>query len=451
MKIIIWGAGEKGRRVIPYLDRKNIVAFIDGDLNKIGSLYLGFPIISLDEYEAKYNKIPILITPLAEEEIEKVLLDRGIRFYFRLSDCPSEFSNVEYTYTLEKFCMSHITEGEEFVIYGSTFFAIVLNQWVRKNKGYYLPIILPGPVENDMYEDIKRENPEMIFTYKIDDVMWENTNFLVTDEWYIDRLNEQGIDSKKIVNLYDISEKEESYYNPEIEQYKDIHRGESCFIIGHGPSLKASDLDILELNKIITFSMNLTYKLFDKTGWRPDYYVALDKGMIDRYSYFKWDKSAKRKCFVADMSEKFWRENRSDNNIKYHSIRNMNTREVKFSDDISKRVYFGTTVTYDCLQIAAYMGFKKIYLLGMDLAPYKQGNKSAVQYSNFFELDNQEKKPQMWIDKILRAYLSAKKYADVHDIQIYNATRGGYLEIFDRVDFDELFMNGKFKELMVKG
>lgn len=446
MKIIIWGAGDMGQRVVPYLDRENIVAFIDSDIKKIGTLYLGIPIISVDEYESKYNKIPILITPLAEEEIENILVNRGIRFYFRLSDCPSEFSNVEYTPVLENYSISQISEDEEFVIYGSTLFTIVLNQWIKKNKGYYLTIVLPDSVENTMYEDLKRENSEMVFIREIDAAMQKNVNFLVTDEWDIACLCEKGIDSKRIIDLYDISAKEDSYYNAELEQYRDIHKGESCFIIGHGPSLKASDLDILDLNNIITFSMNLTYKLFDKTEWRPDYYVLLDKRTMDRHSYFKWEDNTKRKCFIADMSEKFWRENHSEKNIKYHSIRNMNTRGEKFSEDISRRVYFSATVAFDCLQIAAYMGFKKIYLLGMDLVPYKQGNKSAIPYSNFFEVDSQEKKPQMWVDKILRGYLATKKYADAHDIRIYNATRGGYLEIFDRVDFDKLFVNGKYNE-----
>ncbi len=439
MRIIIWGAGDMGKRVVPYLGRENVIAFIDNNPGKCGTLYLGIPVISLKEYEVKYNNIPIIITPLAEEEIENILMSRGIRFYFRLSDCPSEFSNVEYTDILEKFCMNQITEGEKYVIYGSTLFAIVLNQWIKKNKGCYFTIVIPESIENIMYENMKKENPEMIFKREADDAIQENVNFLVTDEWYINALCEKGVNSERIINLYDIADREESYYNAEIEQYRNIHKGEDCFIIGHGPSLRASDLDILEMNQVITFSMNLTYKLFDKTDWRPDYYVAMDRRTIDRHPYFKWEEHTKRKCFVADVSDEFWKENRSENNIKYHSIRNMNTKEVKFSGDISRRVHYGTTVTYDCLQIAAYMGFKNIYLLGMDLAPYKQGDKSAVQYSNFFEMGGQEKKPQMWIDKILRAYLSAKKYADAHNIQIYNATRGGYLEIFDRVDFDKLF------------
>lgn len=442
MKIIIWGAGEMGRRVAAYLDRKNIVAFIDSNIDVIGTQYLGIPVISLDEYKADYSKVPILITPLAEEEIEKILICRGINFYFRLSDCPSEFSNVEYTQTLEKFSMEQIKGEEKFVIYGCTLFTIVLNQWIRKNKGYYLTIIFPKQAEASMYENMKKANPEMVFIHETDDIVQENIRFLVTDEWYISHLNRRGIDSRRIINLYDISDREESYYNAEIEQYKDIHKGESCFIVGHGPSLRAGDLDILELNHMITFSMNLTYKLFDQTEWRPDYYVVLDRGTMNRYSYFKWDEDTKRKCFIADMSEKFWKENQSEKNIKYHSIRNMNIREAKFSSDISKRVYFGATVAYDCLQIAVYMGFSRIYLLGMDLVPHEQGNTSAMQYSNCYEPEKRSKKPQMWVNKILRAYLAAKEYADVHGIHIYNATRGGYLEIFDRVDFDELFSNG---------
>lgn len=439
MEIIIWGAGEMGRRAVSYLDKKDIVAFIDSNVDKIGTQYLDIPVISLDEYAVKYKKIPILITPLAEEEIENILKNRGIDFYFKLSDCPSEFSNVEYTPVLENFSIKQIKKKKDYVIYGCTLFTIVLNQWIKKNKGYYLKIVIPEFVENTMFENLKRENPEMIFMREINYAAWKGSNFLVTDEWYMEHLSEKGVDSQEIINLYDISDREESYYNAELEQYKDIHKGESCFIIGHGPSLRVSDLDILETNHMITFSMNCTYKLFDKTEWRPDYYVLLDRRTMERYSYFKWDEHTKRKCFIADMSEKFWRENQSEKNIQYHSIRNMNTRKVQFSDDISKRIYFGATVTYDCLQIAAYMGFKKIYLLGMDLAPYKQEDKSAVLYSNFFKIDNHEKKPQMWINKILRGYLAAKEYADTHDIQIYNATRGGYLEIFDRVDFDKLF------------
>lgn len=439
MKIVVWGAGDMGQRVVPYIGKDNVVAYIDSNIEKVGTICKGIPIISVDEYICKYNKLPILISPLSEEEIENMLKKRSIDFYYRLSDCPSEFSNIEYSSVLEDFSMSQITEGEKYVIYGESLFSIVLNEWIKKNKGFYEPIVFPERGDKRLFENVRTANPQMDLLCEKECINNKNVNYLVTDEWYIKDLIDKGVDSERIINLYDISDREESYYHAEIEQYKDIHKGEICFIICHGPSLQARDLDVLEENHVITFSMNWTFKFFDKTVWRPDYYVAFDKRMINRYSDFKWDEHTKRKCFIADVSEKFWNENRSSDNVMYHSIRNVNTREIKFSDDISRRVYFGATVAYECLQIAAYMGFEKIYLLGTDLVPYKKGDKSAYRYSNFYQQDDSQESPQMWVDIILRAYQAAKEYADIHNIQIYNATRGGYLEVFDRVNFDELF------------
>ena len=43
-------------------------------------------------------------------------------------------------------------------------------------------------------------------------------------------------------------------------------------------------------------------------------------------------------------------------------------------------------------------------------------------------------------DKMIDAYKVAKQYADDHNIKIYNATRGGKLEVFERVDLDDILM-----------
>jgi len=39
----------------------------------------------------------------------------------------------------------------------------------------------------------------------------------------------------------------------------------------------------------------------------------------------------------------------------------------------------------------------------------------------------------------LHSYVVAKQYCDKNEIQIFNATRGGKLTVFDRVDFEQLF------------
>ena len=51
-------------------------------------------------------------------------------------------------------------------------------------------------------------------------------------------------------------------------------------------------------------------------------------------------------------------------------------------------------------------------------------------------------KDQLYIpntDQSTLTFLAAKRYADAHGIKIYNATRGGKLEVFPRVEFDSLF------------
>ena len=47
--------------------------------------------------------------------------------------------------------------------------------------------------------------------------------------------------------------------------------------------------------------------------------------------------------------------------------------------------------------------------------------------------------PCIYGDKALLAYKSTREYCDKNNIKISNATRGGKLEVFDRVDFDKLF------------
>jgi hypothetical protein len=93
----------------------------------------------------------------------------------------------------------------------------------------------------------------------------------------------------------------------------------------------------------------------------------------------------------------------------------------------------GYTVTYVMLQIAAFMGYKKIYLLGVD-CNYKYGGTN-----NYFGSASEPDTFPHNISGMLQAYQSAEEYSRSHGFRIYNATRGGALEVFERVDFDSLF------------
>jgi hypothetical protein len=119
--------------------------------------------------------------------------------------------------------------------------------------------------------------------------------------------------------------------------------------------------------------------------------------------------------------------------------------EFDFSTDCSEKIYIGYMVTYAMLQMAVYMGFKEIYLLGMDhnFSREKQGDGSIATKENVRNHAAILGNYGLWgvaePVKTTNAYKSAKNYADGHGIKIYNATRGGKLEVFERVDFDGLF------------
>ena len=230
-----------------------------------------------------------------------------------------------------------------------------------------------------------------------------------------------------------------------IVRYKGSHKGERCFIVATGPSLTIDDL--AKIKSEYTFSMNSIVNMYDKTDFRPTYYLLQDGNVerrirdalknIDHSNAFIGTGNAYG--FKVNLNKKTYKEFYQDcvrynldsayhmMDMCYSSDGSINT---EFSDDFAKKAYDGCTVTYSAIQLAIYMGFSKIYLLGCD--------------TNFAgHIDDKEKvvSPDAGTPAyaMIEAYKVAKQYADEHGVKIYNATRGGMLEVFPRVDFDTLF------------
>jgi hypothetical protein len=232
-----------------------------------------------------------------------------------------------------------------------------------------------------------------------------------------------------------------SYLFLQLLRFKGRHDGQRCFIIGNGPSLLPSDLD--RLKREMTFATNQIYLIFGKTEWRPTYYMAAD--FLTLKNYEKINKSVKGiKFFNADgvaQTEGF----RCDDAYFFGTDYIIEHRPYPYNrpyfSESPDRLCYGGTVTYSCIQMAAYMGFEDIILLGMD-----HRYRFMLTYDNaFIESDVQEHfyaqsiPSGFSLDEVNDAYETARTYADGHGIRIRNATRGGKLEVFERVDFDSLF------------
>ncbi|MBU0512166.1 MAG: hypothetical protein KJ638_10780, partial [Chloroflexi bacterium] len=61
---------------------------------------------------------------------------------------------------------------------------------------------------------------------------------------------------------------------------KDIHKGERCFIIGNGPSLKRTDVS--KLRGEFTFGMNRIYLAFPEWGFRTSFLVSVNDLVIEQ-------------------------------------------------------------------------------------------------------------------------------------------------------------------------
>jgi len=230
-----------------------------------------------------------------------------------------------------------------------------------------------------------------------------------------------------------------------IKKYQNKYKGQRCFIVANGPSLRAEDLDKLHQRDEITFGMNRIYKLFDKTSWRPTFYVCEDELII---------KEKQTEINAIPAQEKFipielnWWHNINIDNALYFHLNYDKEKQSKygFSSEIAHQIDCRATVTASCMQIAAYMGFSEIYLLGVDHNYQKtiDINGNVVVDPNakdYFCEDYNKDRDKLFVPTPERselAYMAAQAFAEHSDVKIYNATRGGKLEVFPRVNFDDI-------------
>ena len=222
-----------------------------------------------------------------------------------------------------------------------------------------------------------------------------------------------------------------------IKKFDNKHKGEKCFIIGNGPSLKIQDLELIQKKGYKTCACNRIYLAFDQTDWRPDYYFMSDDKLMEQY-----DGSIKiENCFFPLEYKNSIKKGNFYNTIKFDY-----ENEGRFSKDAFKGVCPAGTVTSEMIQFAFYMGFEEIYLIGVDFSYHindkKDNNTYEYQGENNYFIPNYLKKGEVAYTPNIRANLlgfeAAKKAIEEEGRIIKNATRGGKLEVFKRVDLDEL-------------
>lgn len=432
MRYVIWGAGARGKRMYYHLEKAAIVAFIDNDETKQGTNYCGKPVIDLVQYQRDYAECYIIISNLRENEVVKKLKQNHINRYFLMSECPGEFQEPFPRNLLKEYVWNYIKKDKSYVIYGCNLYTIELCCWIEKKLGKKIDVIPHRGIDKHILQNLKEDFLKDRYTGLEQSAENKYDEVLVTVEQDMDYLNVCWGKQSALTNIYDCSDKIMEYYNPRLERYKNLYTNKRCFIIGTGPSLKMDDLDVLYNNNEICFSMNNIFRCFNKTKWRPAYYLVTDYEFIkDGQVLLNVSESTK---FISDCCQLFWEKNQDDSILKFHTHYEMfQTRKPKFSSNFAQKSYLGATVAFACMQLAVYMGITEIYLLGIDCSYLKNS------LGNYFYSQESKDNQEHGTDYMVMAYQSAREYADANGIKILNATRGGELEVFKRVDFDALF------------
>ena len=117
---------------------------------------------------------------------------------------------------------------------------------------------------------------------------------------------------------------------------------------------------------------------------------------------------------------------------KFYSRKGYGQGSVKFSDDCYSVVYDGYSIIFSILQIACWMGFKEIYLLGCD-CNYNSGKTHFISYGEI-----KGNKLEDAGQRVIRVHREFRKFADSRGVKVVNCTRGGMLEEYPRMSLEEV-------------
>lgn len=227
-----------------------------------------------------------------------------------------------------------------------------------------------------------------------------------------------------------------------------------CFIIGGGPSIKNQNLNLLE-NKF-TIVHNAFYLLRNNYTFKPSLYVLEDPLPAEDNS-IELNKIKDINIVVPLKLKKYIRnrDNVTYINFDYTYIDSRETTKdkslkFKFSENLFMKGFWGGTVVYFSLQIAYFLGFKKIYLFGVDLS-YKIPSSAKIDGSiiTSTESDNNHLhedwfgKGKRWHfprqDRMKIALESAIKFLSEKGVEVYNFSPVSKIEGAKNLNFDKFF------------
>jgi hypothetical protein len=228
-----------------------------------------------------------------------------------------------------------------------------------------------------------------------------------------------------------------------LEPMRGKYKGCRAIIIGNGPSLRNTNLGLLKDE--YTFGLNRIYLLFDELGFDTTFYV----------------------CVKDLVLEQFKEEIEPLNSLKFidwkigHKLLKDQSRTVfvprvssdVFQKDILKGWDNGFTVTFVAMQIAYYLGFSQVILIGVDHSFSTKGPNTREVVSEgedpnhfspvYFGKGVRWALPNM--EGMETMYRRAGDAFEKDGRVMLDATVGGKLTVFPKVTLEEILAQDNYK------
>lgn len=221
-----------------------------------------------------------------------------------------------------------------------------------------------------------------------------------------------------------------------IEQFHNVHAGETMLIVGNGENLKLTPPGWFAYPSIGCNTIHL-YE-----NWKPTYYTAVD----DRVAKGFGAEIAERFADIPKIVPKrlrYWQERCKTNHFYFFNIRpgvlwSLNDRSTLWQDDISEMTY--GNIIHVAIKLALHMGAAKILIIGMEHKP--QNGKS-----HFWGVDGGGVS-QTPLPDWFAGYKQLVEGATKHNVQILNISQNTYVpeEIIPRADWCKYVQSAITKE-----
>ncbi len=218
---------------------------------------------------------------------------------------------------------------------------------------------------------------------------------------------------------------------------QDRHRGERCFIIGNGPSLRQTDMS--KLRSEFTIGMNRIFLMFPELGFQTTYLCSVNDLVIEQSAA---DLQALNLPRFFSWRARKWLRPAEDLYFLHTTYTG-----ARFSKDIRGRLWEGATVTNIALQVAFYLGFQEAILIGVDHNFVTQGKPNTTVTSQgddpnhfsagYFGKGFRWQLPDLETSE--RGYQLAREAYELAGRRVVDATVGGKLTVFPKVEYNSLF------------